>query len=279
MKLNLTRSDKVFLGVIFGGYLAVIIYIVATGYKFHLEGVGQRWIYQLPFGEGPLSRVNPLTIIMTWVVMAIIIFMATRVKVFKIIPGKKQSLLEVLLDYILDLVKGSVTRKEFVRPIFDIAASLFLFVIVSNFIASFPGINAIPLEGGGVKLTILSDSWYAPTSDLNMNLMLAFFVFVMSHVYAIKVKGWKKWGKSFFEPIWWMFPINVIGEIAKPVSHALRLFGNIMGGAILIVILGYLVKYFVLPAALWGIFGLFFGAIQALIFTILAIAYISSLIE
>jgi F-type H+-transporting ATPase subunit a len=216
---------------------------------------------------------------MTWVVMGIVIFMATRVKVFKLVPGKKQSLLEALLDYIYDLVKDSVSRKEFVRPIFDIAASLFLFVLVSNFIGSFPGINAIPLESGGVKFTILSDSWYAPTSDLNMNLMLAFFVFVMSHVYAIKVKGWKSWGKSFFEPIWWMFPINIIGEIAKPLSHALRLFGNIMGGSILILILGYLVKYFVLPAALWGIFGLFFGAIQALIFTILAIAYISSLIE
>ncbi|HNU23591.1 MAG TPA: F0F1 ATP synthase subunit A [Mesotoga sp.] len=279
MKLNLTKSDKIFLGVVFGGYVAVIIYIVATGYKFQLEGVGQRWIYQLPFGEGPLSRINPLTIIMTWVVMGIVIFMATRVKVFKLVPGKKQSLLEALLDYIYDLVKDSVSRKEFVRPIFDIAASLFLFVIVSNFIGSFPGINAIPLESGEVKFTILSDSWYAPTSDLNMNLMLAFFVFVMSHVYAIKVKGWKSWGKSFFEPIWWMFPINIIGEIAKPLSHALRLFGNIMGGSILILILGYLVKYFVLPAALWGIFGLFFGAIQALIFTILAIAYISSLIE
>jgi len=279
VKLNLTKSDKIFLGVVFGGYVAVIIYIVATGYKFQLEGVGQRWIYQLPFGEGPLSRINPLTIIMTWVVMGIVIFMATRVKVFKLVPGKKQSLLEALLDYIYDLVKDSVSRKEFVRPIFDIAASLFLFVIVSNFIGSFPGINAIPLESGGVKSIRFMFSWYAPTSDLNMNLMLAFFVFVMSHVYAIKVKGWKSWGKSFFEPIWWMFPINIIGEIAKPLSHALRLFGNIMGGSILILILGYLVKYFVLPAALWGIFGLFFGAIQALIFTILAIAYISSLIE
>ena len=279
MNLNLTKSDKIFLGVISGGYIAVLIYMVVTDYKFQLEGVGQRWIYQLPFGEGPLSRVNPLTIIMTWVVMGLIIFMVTRVKVFKIIPGKKQSLLESLLDYVYDLVKDSVTRKEYIRPIFDIAASLFLFILVSNIIGSFPGINAFPTENGGVTFTILADTWYAPTSDLNMNLMLALFVFVMSHVYAIRVKGLKSWVKSFFEPIWWMFPINIIGEIAKPISHALRLFGNIMGGAILVLILGYLVKYFVLPAALWGIFGLFFGAIQALIFSILAIAYISSLIE
>ncbi|CCU86295.1 membrane hypothetical protein [Mesotoga infera] len=201
MNLNLTKSDKIFLGVISGGYIAVLIYMVVTDYKFQLEGVGQRWIYQLPFGEGPLSRVNPLTIIMTWVVMGLIIFMVTRVKVFKIIPGKKQSLLESLLEYVYDLVKDSVTRKEYVRPIFDIAASLFLFILVSNIIGSFPGINAFPTENGGVTFTILADTWYAPTSDLNMNLMLALFVFVMSHVYAIRVKGLKSWVKSFFEPI------------------------------------------------------------------------------
>ncbi|RLL91450.1 ATP synthase F0F1 subunit A, partial [Mesotoga sp. HF07.pep.5.2.highcov] len=149
MNLNLTKSDKIFLGVISGGYIAVLIYMVVTDYKFQLEGVGQRWIYQLPFGEGPLSRVNPLTIIMTWVVMGLIIFMVTRVKVFKIIPGKKQSLLESLLEYVYDLVKDSVTRKEYVRPIFDIAASLFLFILVSNIIGSFPGINAFPTENGG----------------------------------------------------------------------------------------------------------------------------------
>ena len=279
MKISLTRSDKIFLGTVFAGYIAVMVYMLVSGYKFQLEGVGQRWIYQLPFGEGPMSRINPLTVIMTWVIMALIIFVATRVKVFKIIPGKKQSLLEVAMEYVYDLVEDSVNKKEFVRPIFNIAASIFLFVLLSNIVGSFPGINAIPTDGGGFKITILSDTWYAPTSDLNMNLMLAGFVFVMSHVFSIKAKGFKSWAKSFFEPAWPMFPMNVIGEIAKPVSHSLRLFGNIMGGGILILIIGYLAKYFIVPVALWGIFGLFFGAIQALIFTILAIAYISSLID
>lgn len=278
MKLNLTRTDKVFLGSIFGGYVGVLAYVLMTGYKFELEGVGQRWIYQLPFGDGPLSRFNPMTVIMTWVVMALIVFFVTRVRVFKLIPGKKQSLLEALLDYVYDLVQGSISTKEFIRPVFNIAASLFIFILAANFLGSFPGLNVIPTQEG-VKLTVLSDTWYTPTSDLNMNLMLAIFVFAASHVFAIRAKGFKNWIKSFFEPMWWMFPINIIGEIAKPVSHSLRLFGNIMGGGILMLIIGYLVKYFVMPAALWGIFGLFFGAIQALIFTILAIAYISSLIE
>ena len=279
MKINLTKSDKIFLGSILGGYIAVLIYVLTTGYKFKLEGVGQRWIFQLPFGEGALSRVNPMTIFMTWAIMALIVYLVTRVKVFEVIPGKKQSLLEAILEYVYDLVKDSVNRKEFVRPIFNIAAALFIFILASNIIGSLPGVSAIPVEGGGFKISVLSDTWYAPTSDLNMNLMLAGFVFVMSHAFAIKAKGFKRWIKSFFEPVWWMFPMNVIGEIAKPVSHALRLFGNIMGGGILMLIIGYLVKYFVAPVFLWGVFGLFFGAIQALIFTILAIAYISSLIE
>ena len=77
MKISLTRSDKIFLGTVFAGYIAVMVYMLATGYKFQLEGVGQRWIYQLPFGEGPMSRINPLTVIMTWVIMALI-FAATK---------------------------------------------------------------------------------------------------------------------------------------------------------------------------------------------------------
>jgi F-type H+-transporting ATPase subunit a len=76
-----------------------------------------------------------------------------------------------------------------------------------------------------------------------------------------------------------LFPINLISEVAKPISHSLRLFGNVMGGGILAIIISYLVKYFLLPTFLWGFFGIFIGAIQALVFTILAIAYIGSVIE
>ena len=76
-----------------------------------------------------------------------------------------------------------------------------------------------------------------------------------------------------------MLSMNIVGEIAKPVSHSLRLFGNIMGGGLLVLIISYLVKYTLLPVYLWGFFGIFVGSIQALVFTILAIAYIGSVIE
>jgi F-type H+-transporting ATPase subunit a len=120
VKLNLTKSDKIFLGVVFGGYVAVIIYIVATGYKFSLRlghdgSTTDRWRRR--------SAGSITTIIMRGV-MGIVIVMATRVKVFKLVPAKSKSSGGGARLY-LQSREDSVSRKEFVRPLFDIAASCF----------------------------------------------------------------------------------------------------------------------------------------------------------
>jgi F-type H+-transporting ATPase subunit a len=72
-----------------------------------------------------------------------------------------------------------------------------------------------------------------------------------------------------------MMPLNVIGEIAKIVSISFRLFGNIMGGAIIILVVSYLTYSFILPPFLYAFFGLFVGTIQAFVFTMLTVVYIS----
>ncbi|MDI3524276.1 F0F1 ATP synthase subunit A [Kosmotoga sp.] len=278
MRIQLTKGDKIFLTFIALGYIAVLIYTVATGYTFSLEGVGERWIYQLPFGTGPLSRINPMTVIMTWVIMAGLIIFVSTVKVFKVIPGKKQTLLELALEFILDMTKDAIPKKEFVRPTFNIAATLFLFILIANILSGIPGVQVVPTDSG-IKITLFEDTWYTPTSDLNTNATFAVLVLIISHAFAIKAKGFTTWLKSFFEPNPIMFPMNIVGELAKPVSHSLRLFGNIMGGGLLVLIISYLVKYLILPTFLWGFFGMFVGSIQALVFTILAIAYIGALLE
>ncbi|OAA28462.1 ATP synthase F0F1 subunit A [Kosmotoga arenicorallina S304] len=280
MKIQLTKFDKVFLSLIIVGYAIIMIYILSTGYQFPKlgEDVGQRWIYQLPFGDSLFSRINPMTIFMSWVIMIVLIAFAASIKVFEIIPGRKQSLIEMLLDYLLELTKDAVPKEEFIRPTFNIAATLFLFIFIANVISGFPGIQAVP-KNGGVVFTIFEDTWYTPTSDLNTNATFAVMILFISHAFAIKAKGFGKWFKGFFEPSPIMFPMNLIGELAKPVSHSLRLFGNIMGGGLLVLIISYLTKYFLMPTFLWGFFGIFVGTIQALVFTILAIAYIGSVIE
>ena len=278
MKLNLTRNEKLFLSVFGIVYAALIVYVIISGYEFDLEGVGIRWIYQLPFGEGPLSRINPMTVFMTWGIMALIIIVAMSFRRFELLPGKRQTLMETLLGYMLELTEDAVPRKRFIKPTFVIACTLFIFILIANIITAFPGLNTTVTEDG-MKLTLFQDTWYSPTSDLNTNATYAVMVLVISHVFAIKAKGFSTWIRSFFQPHWLMLPMNVISEIAKPISHSLRLFGNIMGGGLLVLIISYLIKYFVMPPFLWGFFGLFSGAIQALVFSMLAIAYIGSLLE
>lgn len=278
MKFSLTKGDKIFLGCLGAGYIITFVVMKIIGHTYNLEGLGKRWIVQLPFGSGLLSRVNPMTLFVSWGLMVLLIIFALSIKKFERIPGKKQSLIEMLLEYLFDLTKDTIPKKEFVKPTFYIASTLFLFILLSNLLGAIPGIDTVPTEEG-VRFTLFQSSWYSPTSDLNTNATFAVFVLIISHAFAIKAKGFFTWLKTFFEPSPVMLPMNIISEIAKPISHSLRLFGNVMGGGLLALIISYLVKYYLLPTFLWAFFGIFIGAIQALVFTVLAIAYIGSVIE
>ena len=143
---------------------------------------------------------------------------------------------------------------------FPFISTLFLFVLFSNWISAIP-------------------YFQSPTQDLNVTFGLALLVFVMSQVFAVRLKGGRKYLKGFIEPYPFMLPLNIVGEIAKPISHAFRLFGNIFGGAILITVISARLIPLVLPAGLTAFFGLFVGAIQAFVFAILAVAYINVAVE
>ncbi|MFP4226315.1 MAG: F0F1 ATP synthase subunit A, partial [Desulfobacterales bacterium] len=99
--------------------------------------------------------------------------------------------------------------------------------------------------------------------------------FIIAHYSGIREKGFKTYIKSYFEPIFFMMPLNLIGELAKVVSISLRLFGNIMGGSIIILVVSYLTLSLVLPPFLIAFFVIFIGAIQAFVFTMLTLVYIA----
>lgn len=277
MKLRLSRGDKVFLIIFFAVYIPVAI-LQAKSVTLP-EGIGQRWIVDLIPQWGLLGRVNPMTIFMTWMVIVIIILLFAPVfRGFKPVPDRRQAFLEYILNYLYTSTKDMISDERFARPVFMIAATLFMFVVVSNLIGSVPGIQVTPTSEG-LKISLFMDTWYSPTSDLNTNATYAVMVLILSHVFGIKAKGFKRWLKAWIEPTPLMLPLNIIGEIAKPISHSLRLFGNIMGGGILVLIISYLIKYFLMPVFLWGFFGIFVGIIQAMVFSLLAIAYIGTQIE
>jgi F-type H+-transporting ATPase subunit a len=134
---------------------------------------------------------------------------------------------------------------------------LFTFLLVANWQGLVPGFTS-------------------PTNDLNTTLGLALMVVLLVHILGVQNHGLAHF-KHFFEPHWLFIIINLVEEIAKPVTLSFRLFGNILAGEILIIILGILVPY-VIPS-LWLTFSVVVGIIQAFIFTMLSISYLSGALK
>ena len=112
-----------------------------------------------------------------------------------------------------------------------------------------------------------------PTRDLNTPMACGIIVLAIAHVWSIKRRGMGTYLKGYCEPIFFFFPLNVVGEAAKGISLTFRLFGNIFGGAVLIAVLSWLLSYIFLPPLLNMFFGVFVGTIQALVFAMLAMTY------
>ncbi|BBJ27837.1 F0F1 ATP synthase subunit A [Athalassotoga saccharophila] len=273
MKLHFSRSEKIFLIIFLSFYFAFAIW--NAGSVEFPEGVGHVWQENLPI----LGVVNPLTVIMT--VSIIIALIAIGIKFKKslsFIPSRFQSAIELLLSFLYNLVEDTIPVEELVKPVFYFVSTLFLFIVFSNVLGGIPGISVSPVNGG-LSINFFNDTWYSPTADLNTNLTYALVVFIASYIFAIKHKGLKVWAKGLISPSPFMLPMNILGEISRPISHSFRLFGNIGGGALISLMLCYLTKYTVVPVVVWGFFGFFIGAIQAYVFTILAVAYINAQLE
>ncbi|MCX7970068.1 MAG: F0F1 ATP synthase subunit A [Negativicutes bacterium] len=203
--------------------------------------------------------VNIDTLQMTWIAMAIVFVLAIlATKSLSLVPGRWQSVFELAIEYFsgqVDEVVGS--RGKFLKPVF---ISLFLFILTCNWF------DQIPI-------------FHAPTSDLNTTLGLALLVIVSVHVLALYFRG-GKYVAHFFEPFKVFVVINLIEELAKPVTLSFRLFGNIFAGAVLTWVLSVLLpSWFFPPGLAWQLFGVFVGFIQAFVFTMLSISYFGNALK
>ena len=114
-----------------------------------------------------------------------------------------------------------------------------------------------------------------PTKDINTTLGLGIMGFFIAHGTAITAKGLKQYLKEYFEPMCFLMPLNVVGEVAQVISISFRLFGNVLGGSIIIIVVTHLVYGLLRPPFLYGFFALFVGTVQAFVFTMLTLVYIS----
>jgi F-type H+-transporting ATPase subunit a len=204
------------------------------------------------FGKSYLPITD--TLIVGWVSVVLLIFLARFLtNNLKLKPEGKQNIAELLITAIHDQIEPMIPGEGW--KFLPFIATIFIYVGFSNLIGLVPGVPS-------------------PTGDLNTTLGLALVVFLVSHFEGMRDKG--VWGyiKSFGEPVIFLLPLNVVGELAKPISHSFRLFGNIVGGGIIITLI-YQAAPGLIPVPLHAWFDFFIGLIQALIFGMVAIAYIS----
>ena len=200
--------------------------------------------------------INIEVVIMTWIVFVLLI-------VFGLFAGRKRQLLprpiqsvgELIISMLYGLTEDALGKK-LAKTYGPLVCALFMFLLISNWLGIIPHLEE-------------------PTKDLNTTLGLGIMGFFIAHYAGIKSKGFRVYIKEYFQPIFFMMPLNVIGELAKIVSISFRLFGNIMGGSIIILVVSYLTYSLVLPPLLNAFFGIFVGTIQAFVFTMLTVVYIS----
>jgi len=203
--------------------------------------------------------------IMSWIVIGLLIILALFLRRalrqdIEDKPNRVQAALDMLIDLLQGQLTSSFSSEKLAIEMFPFISTLFLFVLFSNWLGIVPGLSS-------------------PTQNLNITMGLALMVFVVSQILAMRAKGMKRYLKGYIEPMPFMLPLNIIGELSKPMSHAFRLFGNVLAGTILITVVMAKFAPIIVPSGLHLIFGLFFGGIQAFVFAILAVAYINVAVE
>ncbi|GGW41212.1 F0F1 ATP synthase subunit A [Arenibacter certesii] len=210
---------------------------------------------EMIFWEYGFVKLN-LTIVTTWALMLLMVLGAwaiTRGLKSNIKTTRWQSVLEMLIIMIRDQIKevGLKDPEKYIGFI----GTLFLFIATSNLLSIIP--------------------WYEPpTGSLSTTVALAISVFIAVPVFGIAEGGLKGYLKSYLQPNFIMLPFNIISEISRTLALAVRLFGNIMSGGLIVSVLLSIAPFFfpIIMSAL----GLLTGMIQAYIFAILAGVYITA---
>jgi F-type H+-transporting ATPase subunit a len=210
---------------------------------------------------GDLQLYVTESMLATWVVMAALAVFAVVVRVrlrkFQTVPKGFQTFVEMMIDGIEGMIRSML------GPGFEryggVFFSMFAFILISNYTAL-----------AGLR---------PPTADLATTVALALTTFLMIHILGIR-HGKRKYFREYLQPMPLFLPLNILGEITKPISLSFRLFGNIFAGVIifgLVYEMFPLAMKFVIPGFLHAFFDFFVGALQAYVFTILSMAFIQQM--
>lgn len=214
---------------------------------------GPKYVFQVPefiplFGGTWVTN----TVTTTWIIMiALTLLSIFLTRKLSDVPDKRQNIAEMLVDTVNGLVAQTMGESKLYFAPYMLMLMMFLAVA-----------NLSGLLG-----------FRPPTADLNTTFALSLLTFGMTQFFGLKSKK-SGYIKGFGEPFIFMLPTNIIGELANPISLSFRLFGNILGGVVIMTLL-YQVIPLGVPAVLHAYFDVFSGLIQTFIFTMLSMVFIS----
>lgn len=240
----------------------MLSFLTQSTYFFASLEVGQHFYWQI----GGL-KVHGQVFIVSWIVIGLLVIASlAATRNAQRVPQGIQNLMEYVYEFVREIAKNQLGEKEY-RPWLPFIGTLFLFIFVSNWSGALVPWKLIKLPEGELA---------APTNDINTTVALALLV-SLAYFYA----GFRKKGLGYFakyiQPTPVLLPIAILEDFTKPLSLSFRLFGNILADELVVAVLVLLVPLFVpLPVMLLG---LFTSAIQALVFSTLAGAYIHEALE
>jgi F-type H+-transporting ATPase subunit a len=201
---------------------------------------------------GPVAITEP--VIVTWIIMAFLVAFAAAVTLrLDAIPSKSQTFLEVIVSAVDDQIRSTMLVEP--GPYRAFIGTIFIFILVANWSSLIPGVEP-------------------PTAHLETDAAFAALVFCATVFYGIRSRGLSGYLATFAEPTWIMIPLNIVEQFTRIFSLIVRLFGNIMSGvfigAIVLSLAGLLVP---IPFMALDVLT---GAIQAYIFSVLAMVFIGA---
>jgi F-type H+-transporting ATPase subunit a len=204
----------------------------------------------------------------------LIIFAVIFRKKINLIPGKLQGAIEVIIEFLLGMMASVLGSKEKAEKFLPLIATIFIFVMISNWLGLLPGVGSFMLKEEHSAFPLLR----APAADLNFTLALAILSVFCANFFGIIALGFFSHIKKFLNfsnPInFFVGILETISEIAKIISFSFRLFGNIFAGEVLLTVMFFLMPYIV-PIPFIGM-ELFVGLIQAFIFAMLTLVFLSA---
>lgn len=238
------------------------LFFISPIYNVAELSVGQHYYWQL--GS---YQVHGQVLITSWLVLVIIISIGLlSTQNLKIQPSGLQNLAEYITEFIRDLAKTQIGEEEYLKWV-PFLGTIFLFVFVSNWSGALLPWRIIELPSGELA---------APTGDINTTVALALLTSIAYFYAGIQKKGFGYF-KRYVKPVAFLLPINILEDFTKPLSLSFRLFGNLLADELVVGVLITLVPL-VVPIPLM-LLGLFTSAIQALVFSTLAGAYIGESLE